>query len=372
MGKAIRWLKSLFGMKNSKDYSNSGDRKGRKRCSIGHSRKDSSGGLCHYTTTIPPNMSPAEAWLRSYSDETEKEQNMHAIAVAAATAAAADAAVAAAKAAVAVVRLTSQGRGAMFGEHERWAAVKIQTVFRGYLARRALRALKGLVKIQALVRGYLVRKQATIIPPKAGGLINHDANRFDIRARKSMERLYTFDTADGNDESSKIVEVDIGRPKSRSGRNNASESDFHGDQPLHRTLSSPFLCRVPAPRVSIQESRHFEDSDWDLSGYECRFPTAQNTPRVISSCGSSASVAPPKSVCADNWFRHHGNTPNYMARTQSFKAKLRSQSAPKQRPEAGPNKRRSVDEMGECGGGLSGIGMQRWCSQVEGGPIGKP
>lgn len=135
MGKATRWLKSLFGIKNSKDYLNSGDRKGKKRCSIGRSGREPSGGLCHSVkATPPPNMSPAEVsmWIRSYYNETEKEQNKHAIAVAAATAAAADAAVAAAKAAVAVVRLTSHGRGTMLG-HERWAAVKIQTAFRGYL-----------------------------------------------------------------------------------------------------------------------------------------------------------------------------------------------------------------------------------------------
>ena len=93
--------------------------------------------LCHNPATIPPNISPAEAaWLQSFYTETEKEQNKHAIAVAAATAAAADAAVAAAQAAVAVVRLTSHGRGTMFGAgngHEMWAATKIQTVFRAYL-----------------------------------------------------------------------------------------------------------------------------------------------------------------------------------------------------------------------------------------------
>ncbi|KAE8669170.1 poly(A) polymerase-like [Hibiscus syriacus] len=255
MGKATRWLKSIIGIKNRKDCSNSGDRKGRKRCGIGHSRRDSS------------------------------------------------------------------GRGIMFGKHERrQAAVKIQTVFRGYQARRALRALKGLVKMQALIRGYFARKHATIMPRKARGLVNHEANRFDIGARRSM--LTTV------------------------GLNQDLRSDFQDDQPLHRTSSSPFLCRIPVPRVSIQEGGHFEDSDWGLSGYECRFFTAQNTPRVMSSSGSNASVAPPKSVCIDNWFRQYGNFPNYMANTQSFKAKLRSHSAPKQRPEPGPKNRLSLDEIG--------------------------
>ena len=133
MGKATRWLKGLLGIKKEKDPSGNlnsnstavvGDKKEKKRWSFAKSGRDSG--------QIQP---PVEAtWFRSYISDSEKEQNRHAIAVAAATAAAADAAVAAAQAAVAVVRLTSQGRGSVsVTGRDRWAAVKIQTVFRGYL-----------------------------------------------------------------------------------------------------------------------------------------------------------------------------------------------------------------------------------------------
>ncbi|GMI82143.1 IQ-domain 8 [Hibiscus trionum] len=43
-----------------------------------------------------------------------------------------------------------------------WAAIRIQTAFRGLLARRALRALKAVVRIQAIFRGRQVRNQAAV------------------------------------------------------------------------------------------------------------------------------------------------------------------------------------------------------------------
>ncbi|KAL9304354.1 hypothetical protein ACSQ67_021617 [Phaseolus vulgaris] len=45
---------------------------------------------------------------------------------------------------------------------QEWAAIRIQAVFRGFLARRALRALRAVVRLQSIFRGWQVRKQAAV------------------------------------------------------------------------------------------------------------------------------------------------------------------------------------------------------------------
>ncbi|KAM7519460.1 hypothetical protein LguiB_018422 [Lonicera macranthoides] len=472
MGRATRWLKGLFGIKKDKNQT--------EKETFGHSGRGST-GLCHNPATIPPNITPAEAsWLSSFYAEPDNEQSKHAIAVAAATAAAADAAVAAAQAAVAVVRLTSRGgRDNTENDREKWAAVKIQSNFRGYLSRKALRALKGLVKLQALVRGYLVRKQAaatlfsiqaliraqaTVRAQRARNKHGGDAGagvgdccHQQLRSRKSIERFddsrsehttsihsrrlsssSSFETQIPNpldEEIPKIVEIDTGRPKSRSRRTSNwvsdsgysscghchqspathlsiptrrnpqdSNRDLAGDQCRCSCGHSLAFCHTPSTRQSTPTRRNPQDSGRDLAGDECRYScghtlschqtpathlliptrrnfgnsgedlagdecrccTAQSTPRFANSCGSHTRVVTPaRSLCVDNFFQQYANFPNYMANTQSFKAKLRSQSAPKQRPEIGHKKKLSLNELVESRSSVSGVKMQSSCSQVE-------
>ncbi|XP_017425673.1 protein IQ-DOMAIN 5 isoform X2 [Vigna umbellata] len=71
---------------------------------------------------------------------------------------------------------------------EEWAAIHIQTAFRGFLARRALRALKGVVRLQALVRGHAVRKQAAITLRCMQALVRVQAR---VRARRVCMALET-------------------------------------------------------------------------------------------------------------------------------------------------------------------------------------
>ncbi|XP_062208363.1 protein IQ-domain 26-like [Phragmites australis] len=426
MGKAARWFRSLLGggkKEQGKEQTRASAPPGsnaapvdRKRWSFARSSRDSVDPAAAEASVRGGNAAivrAAEAaWLKSLYSETEREQSKHAIAVAAATAAAADAAVAAAQAAVEVVRLTSQGSafaggGAVLDTRGRAAAVKIQTAFRGFLAKKALRALKALVKLQALVRGYLVRKQAAATLQSMQALVRAQAavraarcravpplpplHHPLVRPRFSLQERYVDDTRSehslpaysrrlsasiesasygGYDRSPKIVEMDTGRPKSRASSLRSSSPVLDagtGDEWYAQSLSSPLLpCHLPGapPRIAVPSSRHFPDYDW-CALEKPRPATAQCTPR----CTQYAPATPAKSVWGAGANYASPNCPSYMSSTQSSDAKSRSQSAPKQRPEAGvvgARKRVPLSEVIlEARASLSGVGMQKSCNRVQ-------
>ncbi|XP_058085759.1 protein IQ-DOMAIN 17-like [Magnolia sinica] len=366
----------------------------------------------------------------------------HAIAVAVATAAAAEAAVATAQAAVEVVRLTRPSNFV----REQYAAVVIQTAFRGYLARRALRALKGLVKLQALVRGHNVRKQANMTLRCMQALVRvqarvrdqrvklsqegssissiSDSNSFwqarylqEMAERKSMSRDGSSVADDWDDRPHTIEEIQailqsrneaaLKREKAlayafshqiwRAGKNPsmAEEAELE-ERPkwLDRWMATrPWENRARASTdqrdsiktVEMDTARPFSYSNTNLrrhqqqpqqhpSSYSISSPlhrshhnlslhqspatpspaktrplqVRSSSPRCIREDKNSPAVHTPSSAYYySSGFRHHGiptsaangaeaaaasAIPNYMAATESAKARVRSQSAPRQRP----------------------------------------
>ncbi|XP_062181703.1 protein IQ-domain 26-like [Phragmites australis] len=215
-------------------------------------------------------------------------------------------------------------------EREVEATVMIQKAFRGYLARKALRALKSLVKLQALVRGYLVRKQATTTLRRLQALMRLQASSHALKtgsSRKSteQERIVVQDArvkplrlpvvhrrrlSDGGDSaferSPRIVEMDTCQLRCRSSR---ITSRYSTDPPA----SSPLLYfHKPPSRLQEHEPPHPK--------------TTHNTPRLGAFPGSPAAKGRRAASC-----REASSSPRYMADTASSVARTRCQSTPRQR-----------------------------------------
>ncbi|KAM3405456.1 hypothetical protein ACQJBY_008126 [Aegilops geniculata] len=226
----------------------------------------------------------------------------------------------------------SQARPCGCGQaRETEAAVLIQKAFRGYLARKALRALKSLVKLQALVRGYLVRKQAATTLHRLQALMRLQASSHALKNLSSSRRYIEQERktsapvahrrrlsegGGGDDRSPRIVEMDTCQLRCRSSR---IAGRYAAADPQAPPPSSPlaYFCKPPS---------------WlQLRELEPRQPkTTQNTPRLpaIVPGGSPAKGRP---SCGGGGGARESSSPRYMADTASSVARGRCQSAPRQR-----------------------------------------
>ncbi|CAL4954619.1 unnamed protein product [Urochloa decumbens] len=241
---------------------------------------------------------------------------------------------------------------------EEKAAVMIQKTFRGYLARRALRALRSLVKIQALVRGYLVRKQAAMTLHRLQMLIRLQADSIAVKNyRKSVEREERIfaqevrmklpatpvhrrrlsDSTDSNYERSpRIVEMDTCHLRSLSSRitSRYSYNPVHSSEHHRLATQTPSCSPLPGGK-----QQHPSRLSFRQSGHERGSKTAQSTPRLVPS--QSHDSSPAKSVehsLAGSTPRRAAQrerdalvSPRYMAGTASSAARTRCHSAPRQR-----------------------------------------
>ncbi|KAK4405750.1 hypothetical protein Sango_0581500 [Sesamum angolense] len=155
----------------------------------------------------------------------------------------------------------------------------------------------------------------------------------------------------GLEENIKIVEMDLGGYKPMTKARNSYSNLTQLDRIEHRISTHRMSIKQEHNQISPAPSALTDISPRTCSNHfeeYSSFGTAQSSPQCYSAMSkpdpARLPFSYPRSEYAESLYNEYPFYPNYMANTESSRAKVRSHSAPKQRPvetfERQPSRRR--------------------------------
>lgn len=163
-------------------------------------------------------------------------------------------------------------------------------------------------------------------------------------SREAAKKAGSFASMD-DERNAKILEVDPGKPQFRQKRSSHHQHSCSSLTSEHN--SRGFTAAAPdSPSKDSATVHHSVPSPSSVDMQQClgslRFPIESGvgeSPQFYSASSLPGNArkglfTPSRSECSRSLFNGYADYPNYMANTESSRAKARSQSAPKQRPES--------------------------------------
>ncbi|KAL8162711.1 hypothetical protein V2J09_014200 [Rumex salicifolius] len=202
-------------------------------------------------------------------------------------------------------------------------------------ARKALRALRGLVKLQALVRGRLVRKRANATLKCMEALITAQARARAQRIRSVYHIRDTYHEMEKGmmEENIKIVEMDIGESKSKPKTKNNNNYSYYQ---TNERRDDRFSTHYASDSEYTKQDYYYNNNNKNNKISPSPSQITDISPRTCS--GHIEDYYYYSSISKANQQQNSDSLPydypSYMANTQSSRAKARSQSAPKLRPDS--------------------------------------